>query len=406
MANADIGRESFVVDKLTFYLETLMVREIKSKLKRDLKFKEKEVLLTFSSELSAKIKTLNLARNRSQNYPNYSNLPYNVLEENLERIYINFIRCCSLSVDSLNTGHKNFTSYNEFKAKLTDFFMKENIPLTREEYENSFIEFKEIFSVILKNKLRKLEIIKNFKEKRKSAKDLEVLSDIIIETFVSITEYAQMTKNNLETYQEEYKIIDAVSETLLLKIQNVEENAKDFNDFVCSLTFEMDFLTESCLSFWYEDNPKTLEESEFFFNNIFQKEEIRHKINKTVNSWITTLENEEMSYKKNQLLFEVTTFNELLNYSIERLKLSSHMDILMYIQVVEEANSMINTTLVKYNIRTIDPLPHTLFNGKEHEVIMTERAAGFKKGEIIKVTNYGYHQEGTVIVRANVIVAR
>lgn len=168
------------------------------------------------------------------------------------------------------------------------------------------------------------------------------LSDTIIHTFKSIIEYTKENENILSKYIEDYKIISAISETLEIKINTITE----------------------CIS------------------------------------------NFEQGLFKDQIMPEIITFNELLSYSIERLKKSQDFDILMYIQVVEEANSMINTTLVNYNIRTISPEIGSIFNGKEHEVMMTEKKEGFQKGQIIKVTNHGYTQDGAIITRANVVVAR
>ena len=62
--------------------------------------------------------------------------------------------------------------------------------------------------------------------------------------------------------------------------------------------------------------------------------------------------------------------------------------------------------LKKNNIDLIRPTPHEMFNPKEHEILMAETLSDFKKGEIVKLMNSGYRQRETVLMRANVIVAR
>jgi len=47
-----------------------------------------------------------------------------------------------------------------------------------------------------------------------------------------------------------------------------------------------------------------------------------------------------------------------------------------------------------------------MFNPKEHEVLMAESNADFKKGEIVKVMNSGYRRKDLILLRANVIAAR
>jgi molecular chaperone GrpE (heat shock protein) len=113
-----------------------------------------------------------------------------------------------------------------------------------------------------------------------------------------------------------------------------------------------------------------------------------------------------LAFYKNDLLYEIGTFEELLNYSVSRLRLSPDPAAQAYAARVDAAAQEIETVLKKNNIALIRPGPHEGFNGKEHEVLMAETREGFAKGEIIKTMNSGYRLADTVLVRANVIAAK
>lgn len=243
----------------------------------------------------------------------------------------------------------------------------------------------------------------------------EKLSAIVAETFYSIINYTNENKEILAAYEEEYKIIDAVSKTLEIKTLNLKDGQKYFIDeienFLKINTLELPKrLTESILNVWENYkiiNGNTQESLDNFFYKIVE-EETKNMLplaKKIAIERKKKFDNKILELKKNNILFEISTFNEMLNYSISHLKISTEIDVLMYVQIVEEANSMINTTLVSHNIRAIVPVAHQEFSAKEHEVIMVEENASFKKGEIIRVSNNGYKQDDKVIIRASVIVA-
>ena len=65
----------------------------------------------------------------------------------------------------------------------------------------------------------------------------------------------------------------------------------------------------------------------------------------------------------------------------------------------------LTAVLSRNGVEIIAPEPHDAFDGKAHEVMMAEPHEGFRKGEIVKVMNSGYRQDGVVLMRANVIAA-
>ncbi|MCL1997009.1 MAG: nucleotide exchange factor GrpE [Defluviitaleaceae bacterium] len=282
-------------------------------------------------------------------------------------------------------------------------------PLTKEAYDQQLETFVKIFDDILYFSIRSWEPVKGYSETLYSkCKVMKYLTNVVIDTFISIIEYCREYEETLIDHQEEHQIIKAISETLVIKIENIKDALQSFLEETEEMTYNPQTLNIQDFALEQWDNIKdiNLQLAEEFFVELQNDPKIQQKVAKSVNSHMQTLNKKEMAYKKDRLLFEITTFNDLLNYSIARLKESTEMDVLMYIQVVEEANSMINTTLINYGIRPINPPPHTTFNGREHEVIMTQSQEGFKKGEIIKVSNQGYHQSGVVIIRASVVVAR
>jgi molecular chaperone GrpE (heat shock protein) len=112
------------------------------------------------------------------------------------------------------------------------------------------------------------------------------------------------------------------------------------------------------------------------------------------------------AFRKEVLLFEVSTFEEILQYSVSRLKESTSEAAIAYAQGMDEGTKEIEAILLRRGIKAIKPSPHDMFNGREHEVLVVEKSEGFNKGEIIKLMSSGYKQDQSVLMRANVIAAR
>lgn len=130
------------------------------------------------------------------------------------------------------------------------------------------------------------------------------------------------------------------------------------------------------------------------------------KILKSVSeTLILKIENLENTKNLDEILNEIITFNEILNYSIKSLKKEPSSKALMYIQMVEEANSLVNTTISNEGIQKISPKEGDIFNNKEHIVIMVQKDEDFTKGKIIKKISDGYRKEDKVIIKATVIAA-
>ena len=114
-------------------------------------------------------------------------------------------------------------------------------------------------------------------------------------------------------------------------------------------------------------------------------------------------------FKKEQLLFECSTFEEILHYSVSRLREVSESDapeVHAFVAAIDENAARLSSILTCRGITLMQPSPHDMFNGREHEVLMAEEREGFAKGEIIKFINSGYKEKDIVLIRANVIAAK
>ncbi|MDR1705404.1 MAG: nucleotide exchange factor GrpE [Clostridiales bacterium] len=118
------------------------------------------------------------------------------------------------------------------------------------------------------------------------------------------------------------------------------------------------------------------------------------------------LENKIIKFYKEHLLYELSTFEEIQNYSLPRLRNSEDDNIRAFVAFLDSSGETLDGILKQNGIELIRPLPHDVFNGREHEVLMAEKDEGFKKGEIIKLMNSGYKQGNQVLLRANVIASR
>lgn len=119
-----------------------------------------------------------------------------------------------------------------------------------------------------------------------------------------------------------------------------------------------------------------------------------------------SLEKKLTKFKREVLLYEVSTYEEIIFYSISRLRELKAEVFQHAVSLADNTLDHLAVLLKKNNIEVIRPNSHEAFNPKEHEVLMAESNPDFKKGEIVKLMNSGYRQNGVILLRANVIAAR
>lgn len=368
------GGRGLFAELICAYLAQLLMEKI-TKLTDTTHPQTLAVMEVFVAELRAKVKT-SLANTASQlgtDLRTYSDLPREVLHHKSDLLYSYFVRQSSLCVQALSLPTADLQDHLQdavgFKQALGHYYAQQHFVLDSLTYQATAQHMNQMFGL--------------YEQQLQAAERVKELSSVVVATFESIVDYDLQNKPTLSADPDNYKLVSAISQTLSIKIQTIAESTADFLQALPQ--FEVGAVLQTPVA-------------------------QRLGVTKALEKSQTALHKKITTFKKEAILFEISTFNELLNYSIEKLKQSKDIErdieILMYIQVVEEANSMINTSLSAYGIRTLDPPPGTLFNGKAHEVMMTEQHPTLTKGQIIKVTHMGYTYAETILTRANVVVAR
>lgn len=263
---------------------------------------------------------------------------------------------------------------NNFKILLSNFFQNvKNIKISK-------------FELLIKKLNQSENIFKNIKS-----------------IFIKISEFIK--QNMFEYNKTDFKeILNGILESIDIKIQTFNENEQLLNNLNFQILENFKKLKNSKLSII--DFKQTLKEIE----NIQPNEAINHIKNILFDfdfdNIIQTFENNLLDFQKNIILFEISTFQEIINYSVVRLRNQNNDFIQSFVINIDEYNRNINQILENNNIFVINPNPHSMFNTKEHELLMAEKSEQFKKGEIIKVLNCGYKTLDKVLIRANVIAAK
>lgn len=235
------------------------------------------------------------------------------------------------------------------------------------------------------------------------------LCEKIIEAFEKINEFYNKNKDSLINTDKK-DILEGIYSTVDIKIDSLKEALSEFKNEGEALAEKLDNKSDSYISDFIAGVIKVYSAA----NNA----DFKSKLNAYINDFITQEKNKTeknandkadkiiLRFKKEQLLFEITTFEEILNYSVSHLRKSEDKNVISYVNEIDNVVEKINKIISDYGIVVISPEPHQLFNGKENEVLMAEKNDEFKKGEIIKVMNSGFKENDIVIIRANVIAAK
>ena len=251
---------------------------------------------------------------------------------------------------------------------------------------------------------------------KKAVSELVYAAREVCSCFGGILEHFEENKEGLGAC-EERDIVAGVTETVLIKIESLNESIDGFEKEADKLVggfFQADMETDDTMlagligRLASELNLPDFEGGRLL--NIIAGDEIfvkyREGIEKALAKKEEGLEKKSLAFKRDNFLFELTTFEEIMYYSVSRLRESTGEEVLAFVREIDKAHKAIGRVLTKYGIEKIAPAAHDIFNPKENEVLMAEESEAFKKGEIIKTINSGYRQNGVVIVRANVIAAK
>jgi len=219
-----------------------------------------------------------------------------------------------------------------------------------------------------------------------------------------------------------YQVVLGIHETLSMKMSSMNEmygeyleNMKAFSDNELSLAYDSDkdiedALAEYKLTFYsfFDDVSKSLKEADRFYKQRIEKakEKSLRATEKVWDDGIKAIKNMEFRFRKECLFFEIVTFEEIISYSVLKLKDSELEAAKSCCRFIVEAAANIKKILEICGIEIIEPEIGEMFNGRLHEVIMAKEEEGFVRGEITKVLSKGYREGAVVFARANVICAK
>jgi len=257
-----------------------------------------------------------------------------------------------------------------------------------------------------------------------------LLAEEITEVFVKIElpevpDIAEDTVDLLNLTAEEMEaqksILSGIKETVEIKIESLKESIAEFSKdgmtAVQNFAGEKPKIPESdrleaCVEVcnaWNSSPPINFEEVDVFFDMCIGSEifEVcRARVNKQVDSHIERVNKLVLRFKKEIVLYEVCTFEEILTHSVSRLRDSEWKFMNEVAILLDKTFDKLEVILKKNNISVIRPEPHDTFNAREHDILVAEQHEDFVKGEIIKRINSGYRQKDQIILRANVVAAR
>jgi molecular chaperone GrpE (heat shock protein) len=218
----------------------------------------------------------------------------------------------------------------------------------------------------------------------------------------------------------EGEILKGIRETIEIKISGLQESTQSFSEqgggTLKNFSAEKGEPPEGeraeilagIRAAWLESPPQKNELAEFFdacqCGEIF--EPCRERVKSQIDTYAQKLEKASLRFKKEVLLYEVCTFEEILTHSVSRLRDSANADVISAAQLLDSTFLELEVILKKNNIEVIRPAVREIFNAKEHEILVAEKHEGFEKGEIIKIITAGYKMQDRIILRANVIAAR
>ncbi len=247
------------------------------------------------------------------------------------------------------------------------------------------------------------KLLENSKFELKS--DVFSLSEMIRKKLHEIIKFVD--DNSLENVtKKSYDIINGIKETVSIKCDNIEEHEKELKELY----------KEKCVSVT-DDVFENIKNEIFKIRSGSEHIDIFEKVNRIdellnadeIDKYIivneSPLKSEIDTFKKNCVLQEISTFEQIINYSVNSLKTDENKLVIDFININESVDKEIFEILEKYNIIKICPEIKSIFDAKEQVVLTAEKTEGFKKGEIIKVVSLGFCENNEVLIKASVVCA-
>ncbi len=306
----------------------------------------------------------------------------------------------SKQIDEMERDFKEAVVYDDFISKFDDEFKNDIIDCFKnsqriaEAEKNHFDCCNSEFIADIGKNCSEVILIEKIESE---IEEILFFSEKVISKFQFLYDF---WKNKRDFYNdlEFSEIISGIAETVFIKIQNIKENVEEFSESALEIVSEIhnknrvDELFILCSQASDENFENVMAEFSAVFADYDNKIK---KIQKLI-----------LKLKKDSILFEISTFEEIMNYSVSRMRNSGNMEVEEFVQNMDFVFDELRQVLSVVGVEIIAPEPHDLFNGKEHEVMMAEKNDAFKKGEVIKLMNCGYKEGENIILRANIIAAK
>ncbi|MCL2373502.1 MAG: nucleotide exchange factor GrpE [Defluviitaleaceae bacterium] len=248
-----------------------------------------------------------------------------------------------------------------------------------------------------------------------------LLAEEIKASFAKTLDKLSKTTPQEATEAQQLDILKGIIETIGIKIESMADSFVEFNEtwqekirnFAMAKPEihedERKDIAQKVKVAWFAATPESAESIGVFLDACWDEDfckPARDKNQRQIKSNLDKVEKAALQFKKEVLLYEVCTYEELLTHSVARLRDSAWEVAAEAAKLLDETFKVLETILKKSNITVIRPEAHEIFNAQEHEVLVAEKQEGFKKGEIIKMVTSGYRYGEQIVLRANVIAAR
>jgi len=253
---------------------------------------------------------------------------------------------------------------------------------------------------------RRIEYLESTKSLEQKIEDELTISEEIISTF-GATDF-WLTNTPKPKVPPENEILTGITEAIKIKIESLKESMEQFKE-TAKIGSELPVPSEDTqaqlFSAWIL-NPPSQEDLDAFFESAAPIIAYAEKLAKEFANTDAKLDKYILRYQKESLLYEISTYEEILYYSVSRIRESELPQVQAAVEILDETFVALESILEEKGITVIRPNPHEPFIAREHEVLTAEQQDDFAKGEIIKTMTSGYKLGDQVILRANVVAAR
>jgi len=309
-----------------------------------------------------------------------------------------------------------YRSYTEFEKAINDEL---NTIKLKEPLNKEFVSLMDLEAQAMIRDILRSYLMGEYKLRQVVAADV-LLTTEVIDTFTKTLGEMPVLTSDGDANETERMIASGIIETIEIKIESLNDSIQEYKQradtIISSFAGGEDIIPEemcvdasaALLETWISSPPEEEGIGKFFADSSSGEafNIIKIHVDKKLTTSMENVTNNAFKYKKEVLLFEVCTYEEILTHSVSRLRSSNSEAVISAANVLNDTFDTLEVILRKNNIKMLRPVPHDQFNAKEHEVLVAEKQEGFTKGEIIKIVNSGYMYQDTIIIRANVIAAK